>query len=1008
MTPSLGDKSSVFLPEQDNWTLDDAASLLDLAGGDPDLQEIGAAQLKTAVALLRILLGHGTAYLADEVGMGKTYVALALVALLRQKKSDLRVLYLTPSRNVREKWARRECTAFNRLLDEQDRTRETAFNPREYDTISQWVGDCAKTGPCDAFLSFSAFSFVLDDAREGWGNALKGLLGDSEWQGVSDKRLVKERVAQKVFDSLANNPYDLLIFDEAHLLRTKDSDRAAFIRHALRGGDWDRPVFRASLLLSATPFDRDLGQLDRQLEVAEPAGAVVRKLIADLQFDRNDGGKLDWNFIQNGLKTFIVRRSHKLICGDQKARSRNQYRVEHRSEASIHLRGAAQGVTPDQRRSQLLQRLYTAVVQKKLVESSETATFPLAMFSSWESYTIRRSTVASAAAKGGKSEQPDTLDVNGDAKRSVAEAGKDTDLLLGLSDSYCKRFHPDRPPHPKLESEAVRLAQDAFGRGDKQLIFVRRVRSINDLKARLDRGYDAWLAAYLNNATNIPVADWLAYRPSGDGELALPEVAEAGKPVGEDDPPLAASFENLFCWFFRGTSDGAAERLAKRAQRPTPQSLRKALTTHTSWLSVIGEMDWRVLLGGSLSDISESDYEKLAAYASEFNRVSKRTYFDTFVCVQMAWLQIYTERLPQDSAHARACVTLLGYLRRPISGDSKHKAQRIDVEAVREALAAPTLHAQLHANGLLHSLWPICDRVLNELQDGTLREETLAEFDLFREVFFALVRLDHPFIDLWLASGEAAEDRVSTAASLVDSFVQALAKQHEQSLTSYRVLRDLALGWKYVLKTNFSDLKSTRQASGQYTHGSHRHKWRSTIARRITPRDPVEWASGMNAKSRPDIAWRFRMPGYPIVLVSTSVFQEGEDLHTYCRHVTHFGISGSPIGIEQKNGRVDRIGSLSQRSLTSARDELDENMDRFGIDIRFPHVAESIEWFQIRDLAFRLNEYQRSLHRVGEVGQTADPTMQQALYSDDEIPPQLRETLLSPFEPTLPEDGDAS
>ena len=40
-------------------------------------------QLDGAVALYNTLVDHHVAYLADEVGMGKTYVALGVLALLR-------------------------------------------------------------------------------------------------------------------------------------------------------------------------------------------------------------------------------------------------------------------------------------------------------------------------------------------------------------------------------------------------------------------------------------------------------------------------------------------------------------------------------------------------------------------------------------------------------------------------------------------------------------------------------------------------------------------------------------------------------------------------------------------------------------------------------------------------------------------------------------------------------------------------------------------------------------
>ncbi|MEE3922071.1 DEAD/DEAH box helicase family protein [Micromonospora sp. BRA006-A] len=55
-----------------------------------------------------ILQRHHVAYLADEVGMGKTYVALGVVALLRHFTPDLRVLVIAPRQNIQQKWQREQ------------------------------------------------------------------------------------------------------------------------------------------------------------------------------------------------------------------------------------------------------------------------------------------------------------------------------------------------------------------------------------------------------------------------------------------------------------------------------------------------------------------------------------------------------------------------------------------------------------------------------------------------------------------------------------------------------------------------------------------------------------------------------------------------------------------------------------------------------------------------------------------------------------------------------------
>lgn len=356
------------------------------------------------------------------------------------------------------------------------------------------------------------------------------------------------------------------------------------------------------------------------------------------------------------------------------------------------------------------------------------------------------------------------------------------------------------------------------------------------------------------------------------------------------------------------------------------------------------------------------------------------------------------------SPQGKACSLRIRWSSESYARGAKHQLADIDVATARDALDAPTLMRGFANQKLLDDLWPLCGQLKAALCKGEADEALLAEFDLYREVLFALTRLDHPFIDLWLSCPVDAEsERRLVVEEQVRAFCARLATQSrgKTSFNSYRVFRQLAQGWKYLLKTNLADIKSKRRKSGRYDHGADRQTWRRTISQRITSIEPVEWASGQNAASRPDIAWRFRMPGYPMAHISTSVFQEGEDLHTYFRNVTHFGISGSPIGIEQKNGRVDRVGSQSQRLLRESFEGGEDALRARGIGIRFPHLTESLEWLQIRDLATRLNDYQRSLHRLEEVQRLSSPDMKTALLDNNDIPEQLHDMMASPFAPRL-------
>jgi len=62
------------------------------------------SQLHGATAAFNMLQRNGVAYLADEVGMGKTYVALATMALLRFQNPSARILVVTPRENIQQKW----------------------------------------------------------------------------------------------------------------------------------------------------------------------------------------------------------------------------------------------------------------------------------------------------------------------------------------------------------------------------------------------------------------------------------------------------------------------------------------------------------------------------------------------------------------------------------------------------------------------------------------------------------------------------------------------------------------------------------------------------------------------------------------------------------------------------------------------------------------------------------------------------------------------------------------
>ena len=95
--------------------------------------------------------------------------------------------------------------------------------------------------------------------------------------------------------------------------------------------------------------------------------------------------------------------------------------------------------------------------------------------------------------------------------------------------------------------------------------------------------------------------------------------------------------------------------------------------------------------------------------------------------------------------------------------------------------------------------------------------------------------------------------------------------------------------------------------------------------------------------TRPDtrnrIMLAFNTPFYPEILIASSVMSEGVDLHLNCRHVIHHDLDWNPSALEQRIGRIDRLGCKAEQAGRSIRVYLpyvegcqDEKMFRVVMD----------------------------------------------------------------------------
>lgn len=101
----------------------------------------------------------------------------------------------------------------------------------------------------------------------------------------------------------------------------------------------------------------------------------------------------------------------------------------------------------------------------------------------------------------------------------------------------------------------------------------------------------------------------------------------------------------------------------------------------------------------------------------------------------------------------------------------------------------------------------------------------------------------------------------------------------------------------------------------------------------------------------------FNAPLFPEILIASSVLAEGVDLHLNCRHVIHHDLCWNPSTLEQRTGRVDRIGSKAEKekkSITVYQPYVAATQD----EKMFRVVKDRDRWFQIlMGDKFEIDEY---------------------------------------------------
>ena len=1014
---------------------------------------IGPLQRNGSVALFNMLAQNGIAYLADEVGMGKTYIALAVMGLLRYQKPDARVLVLTPRRNIQEKWVGdlRNFVRYNwRRADHRVKTPQggpdyPALTP---DRLADWLNDVhnSEIGAHDTILRMTSFSL---SAAEDDGDGLKRFKGylnaplRSRFQHLPTTPS-RQQFATAFRQALHPVEYDLIIVDEAHNLKHGFTPGApSSIRNEImyylfghhRPEQANPPWL---LMLSATPMENgDPDSLVRQFEVFgrtedalnPPPGSSGPAF--PLRSLSGESGQLDFAALRERQKRLIVRRVGELKLPGGASLTRNMYRREWRA-------GGLEDPQRPMAKPSSAVRLVNAVLQKNVFEMLKAESggrFRIGALESFEIYSGRQSQVTD-------------MDSNAQA---AADSAPDRHVIDRLGQSFRQTFE-DEVPHPKLNAVSGLLGRHLQHR-EKALVFVRRVATTWDLATRVSCAFDDELADRLIHAvqpTDQTRAEalrdtWSRMRSARQFQELnnAPEASEqeeAGRaaPESNEDGPAAEAREeeaslkeavpSLFTWFFRGEQRGMSGFEDIYGGR----RLREQLEARSSLCLILEEnyADWLLGRPGRVlpelaersgkspeSIIAEMASQLPSAVGSQDSNVRRQ--YHAVQCAALRWIK--SSGLSERSAEN---IDILLEELYPDIGPQTLTNEPADHKALAELLEIAGLYPQLAREPRTSPVSQIVARgVFEDVGDkpDSAFRLALRRREQIRLMQMGLTRHGAPVVDLYFAALRQRKGNLShtdrDAPPPVEGVARELVKDwriRAESPASWRA----STGWELAeVNQRFDLIKKLNLPELDQYHDEHRpldciftpgtepasdSSERMRSARRLLNQElsgqaPTAAAQGgQSDERRHRLTTHFRMPGMPWVLVATSVYEEGVDLHTYCKTIIHHGISHSASSVEQRTGRVDRIGGQVQRSVAALNSQ-NEFDDKLKIQSLFPYQPDTFEKHQVRRVLHNCNRFLRSLH---DTEAPIRESRESQLTDKRSIPPQIETKLQSPFDVT--------
>jgi hypothetical protein len=918
---------------------------MDLSMADrEDTQSMAELQTRGIAAIYNFLCDQRYAYLADEVGMGKTYQALGVAALVWNTKPDARILFVCPREVLQGKWKSdyQRFFASNYRRGEQsgdDRVTSVLFGkplhrPETFENLRSWlpsIGMAERLAPILRHTSFMRPVFVtrrdfadmgalrqkIGERFRSWGlfdvDIPEGLTPDtaSYELNMSFAKAMNHRLER---ESSGTPYFDLVIVDEAQCLRNPKNQTNQVFFESLKG-QVDRWLF-----LSATPAHGGPGDLPTILNHYPGCGTVIDESLTD-----------DLPKLQEQLKSFMVRRQRTYALKNNDGFvSKSEYRSHDPNAWAI-----------SEGEMDALESLSMGLVQKGLVDAleGENNRFRVGKLSSFE--TLQSSLRRRAERRTGEAENnlsdDDDNDVDtcsdkdedgGDWYRDADDRGgqdeaPDDRFLARISRDFEKQFGASLP-HPKVSSVVDRVADLAFGTsrlpgGTKFLIFARRVSTVNTLEARLTKRYLRSIERRIRESWGVDL-DW-------SGESHTLDAAKHDEDMLEEDSE---------------GDDGA--RGFPHDDAETGNLLRAAMS-EGSWLykfrrrfrkrgslGLFFEDGWlqRLCQAGGVTpeEACENISDRLWGESLAHARSNSGDRVQTIKRDRLRYLAVHAlDREPGAFGLTKNQASPWRKAYRDVLHDHKTRAEPVD-DPSRDLslLQGHTLWTRWdeHFRGTPIEL-PATD--VDETSNPEKFTDELCKRSVAQQLLEQTFRLTDVLLDLYFANQQAEAD---PARDLSAVFLDWLASDN---VDARRVRSDCANWLKHLRIIVDSSLDG---AGKGWSELARRARW-SQLDR---PR-PVYAVAGSSSVGK-TATEQFRTPSLPRVIVCTDTLKEGVDLHLFCDRVIHYGVAWTAGDMEQRVGRVDRYFSQIERRLANEGCPPD-----VVLEVAYPHVASSIEDRQV-------------------------------------------------------------